>query len=195
MTTINIVELLKNKNAPSSLELVQLRGDETPIIPFTLEGELVKLHYCPETEIGGYIHCNGDDCVLCQVGRKPTEKVLIPVYLPVSQSIGILPVSTSLKPGALLPQLATIQGAERRMGVFLSKEGLYRFVVSTFDLTEEIDTGEEVISRFFDKVNADEIDLPSVYPRLENEQLSAISEIARLLRLKGYQVDEADSAS
>ena len=65
----------------------------------------------------------------------------------------------------------------------------------TFDLTEEMDTGEEVISRFFDKVNADEIDLTSVYPRLENEQLSAISEIARLLRLKGYQVDEADSAS
>ena len=195
MNTVNILQFLQNDTLPSSLELVQLRGDETPIIPFTLEGDLVKLHYCAETEVGGYIHCNGDDCVLCRVGRKPTEKVLIPVYLPVSQSIGILPVSTSLKPGALLPQLATIQGAETRMGIFLSEVGRFRFVVSTFDLTEEIDTGEEAISRFLEKFKAGEVDLTSVYPRLENEQLSAISEIARLLRLKGYQVDEADSAS
>jgi hypothetical protein len=195
MSTVNILQLLNNDNVPSSLELVQLRGDETPIIPFTLEGTLVKLHYCAETEVGGYIHCNGDDCVLCRVGRKPTEKVLIPVYLPVSQSIGILPVGTSLKPGALLPQLATIQSAERRMGVFISKEGRYRFAVSTFDLTEEMDTGEEEISRFLEKFKAGEVDLTSVYPRLENEQLSAITEIARLLCLKGFEVDEGYSAS
>ena len=41
------------------LEVVRLGPDETPIIVFTSKAERVTLHYCNESEINGYVQCNG----------------------------------------------------------------------------------------------------------------------------------------
>ena len=195
MIIINISDLVNQEVEGSSLELVKLGGDQIPMIPFTLSGVRVALHYCRETEVQGYIHCNGGGCILCKIGRNPTEKVLLPVFLPVSLTIGVLSASTSLRPRSLLPQLAAIQKADNRVGVFISKEDNYRFKVDTFELKEGIDTGEKQISEFLERYEAGEVDLTSVYPRLENEQLAAIDEIARVLQMKGYESDDGNQAA
>jgi len=176
----------------ASIELVRLDRNETPIIPFTSEAVDAHLHYCQEPEIGGYIHCNGRDCVLCRVGKKKDQRSLIPVYLPASASVGVLPVSPSLRPHALLPQLANVLKADNPMVMFVSRDGS-RFIVSSRELSDDTDHGESVIQKFKEDHEVGRVDLSAVYPRIENNQLAAISEIARLLALKGLNADATDS--
>jgi hypothetical protein len=176
----------------ASIELVRLDRNETPLVPFTSEGVDAHLHYCQEPEIGGYVHCNGGDCVLCRVGKKTDQRLLIPVYLPASTSVGVLPVSPSLRPHALLPQLASVVKADKPMVMFISREGS-RFIVSSRELKDNNDNGEAAIQKFKEDHEVGWGDLVAVYSRIENDQLAAIPEIARLLALKGLTTDATDS--
>ena len=90
------------------------------IVPFTLDSETVTIHFCPEAEINGYLLCNGKGCVLCRVGRKQEPRILLPVYLPASGVVGILPLSMSCRPNSLLPQLGTVLEAGKPMVAFIS---------------------------------------------------------------------------
>lgn len=181
---VNLLDVAAAESIESPLEIVRLGVDETAIIPFTTDSEEVDLHYCSETEISSYVLCNGNDCVLCKIGRKKDARLLLPVYLPAAGCIGILPVSKSLRPYALLPQLLNILKADKPMVTFITREGA-KYTVSTVQLREDIDGGEAEIKKFIDEHNDDNFNLSLAYPKIDNEQLSMIDDVARMMKLKG----------
>ena len=182
---VDILDLLSS-TADAALELLRLDESETAVIPFTKDGERVVLHYCSEQEIGGYALCNGEGCLLCAVGRRKEPRVLLPVYLPTAARIAVLPVSTSLRPNALLPQLAPLFKAEKPLVAFLTRTG-GKFTVSTAELKNDMDGGESVIRDFQTSYEAGNVQLASVFPRISNEELGQVGEIAKLVELKGIK--------
>lgn len=191
---VNLLDVAAAEAAESLLEMVRLGNDETAIIPFTADSEAVDLHYCSETEINGYVVCNGPDCVLCRIGRKRDQRLLLPVYLPAAGCIGILPVSRSLRPFALLPQISNVLKAGKPMVMFVTREGA-KYTVSTAELRMDVDGGEVAIRRFLDDYEAGLHVLAAVYPLIDNEQLASIEEIARMMSLKGVRVHAGDQRS
>jgi hypothetical protein len=185
---INLLDLAAAESTDSPLEIVRLGSDEIAFIPFTKEGEEIKLHYCSEIEIQSYVMCNGNDCVLCKVGRKQEMRVLLPVYLPVAGCVGVLPVSPSLRPFSLLPQISNVWKAEKPMVMFVTRQNA-KFTVSTADLQKDVDGGESEIKRFLETYNSGRLELSSMYLRIDNEQLAGIEEITRMLALKGIRKD------
>lgn len=180
-----VVDLLDLLNTPQSagLEVVRLGDSETAVIPFTSSGTKVKIHYCEEPEVRGYTHCVGKDCVLCRIGRKAEERTMLPVYLPAARVVGVLAVSPSLRPYALLPQLAPALKAAQPTVAFIRRDGS-RYHVTMRKLQPNDDAGADVIKAFLEKHKAGMNDIGAVYPRLTNDQLAAVSEIGSLLALK-----------
>ncbi len=186
---VNLLDVAAAESVESLLEVIRLGSDETAIIPFTSDSEAVDLHYCSETEINSYVICNGPDCVLCRIGRKRDQRLLLPVYLPAAGCVGILPVSRSLRPFALLPQISNVLKAEKPMVMFLSREGA-KYSISTVELQEDVDGGEAVIKRFLADCEAGLHDLTAVYPKIDNEQLASVEEIGKMMTLKGVRRDD-----
>ena len=191
---VNLLDVVASESVESPLEVVRIGRDETAIIPFTADSEGVDLHYCPETEINSYVVCNGPDCVLCRIGRKRDQRLLLPVYLPAAGCVGILPVSRSLRPFALLPQISSVLKADKPMVMFVTREGA-KHTVSTAELQKDVDGGEAAIRRFLDDYEAGIHCLSAVYPSIDNEQLARVEEISRMMSLKGVRVNDGDQRS
>ena len=191
---VNLLDVAAGESVESLIELIRLGSDETAIIPFTADSEKVDLHYCPETEINGYMVCNGPDCILCRIGRKRDQRLLLPVYLPAAGCVGILPVSRSLRPYALLPQISNVLKAEKPMVMFVTRE-VAKYTVSTVELQKDVDGGEVVIKRFLDDYEADLHDFSTVYPRIDNEQLASVEAIGQMMALKGIHWDDGNKRS
>jgi len=191
---VNLLDVTATESTESLLEVVRLGSDETAIIPFTADSESVDLHYCSETEINGYVICNGSDCLLCRIGRKRDQRLLLPVYLPAAGCIGILPISRSLRPFALLPQISNVLKAEKPMVMFVTREGA-KYTISTAELQKDVDGGEAAIKRFLDDDQAGVLDLTTVYPRVDNEQLANVEEIGRMMALKGVDLHGVNKRS
>ena len=189
MAKIDLKDFVK-PTANAVLEPVRLNESETPIIVFTTEGESVQLHYNNEADIKGYSHCNGKDCVLCKIGKKVEEKITIPVYHAAEERVGILLVSTAMTPLALAPQLSPILESEKLQIVFISRNG-GKFTVTHKDLDPNVDAGESIIKRFSEQLDAGEVDITSVYPRISNERLAEVPEISRHMAMKGITINAA----
>lgn len=191
---VNLLDVVAAEAVESLLEVVRLGSDETAIIPFTADSEAVDLHYCSESEINSYVVCNGPDCVLCRIGRKRDQRLLLPVYLPAAGCVGILPVSRSLRPFALLPQIFNVLKAGKPMVMFVTREGA-KYTVSTTELQKDLDAGETAIRRFLDDYEGGLHVLSAVYPSIDNEQLASVEEIARMMLLKGVRGNAGDQRS
>lgn len=193
-STVNLLDVAAAETNESLLEVVRLGSDETAIIAFTAESEPIDLHYCSETEINSYVVCNGPDCILCRIGRKRDERLLLPVYLPASGCVGILPVSRSLRPYALLPQITNVLKAGKPMVMFVTRDAA-KYTVSTTELQKDVDGGEAAIKQFRDDYESGLLRLSSVYPSIDNEQLANVEEIARMMTLKGVRDSGGDQRS
>jgi hypothetical protein len=191
---VNLFDLASAESVESHLQVVRLGSDETAIIPFTAESVGVDLHYCSETDINSYVVCNGPDCVLCRIGRNRKQRQLLPVYLPTAGCVGILPVSRSFRPFALLPQILNVLKAEKRMVMFVTRDGA-KYTVSTAELHKDVDDGKAEIKRFLENYEAGLHDLSTVYPTIENEQLASVGEIGQMIMLKGIRWDGGDKRS
>ena len=132
--------------------------------------------------------------MLCQIGRKQDERLLLPVYLPAAGCVGILPVSRSLRPFALLPQVLNVLKAEKPTVMFVVREGA-KFTVSTSELQDDVDGGEAVIKLFLEEFKAGNHDLQAVYQKIDNEQLAGVEEIGRMMALKGIGSDGGNKRS
>ena len=183
---VNILDLLSDELEPV-LERVRLDGNETAIVFFTQKGEPCTVHFCDEPEIQDYLLCRGPDCLLCRIGRKHDGRLLLPVYLPTSHCVAVLPVSTSFRPKALLPQIGAILKAKKPMVAFISRSGP-KYTVSTSELPDDADGGETEIKNFLEDYDAKKIRLTSVFQRLENEQLASVQGVAETARLKGIKI-------
>ena len=190
--TINFLDD-SNEGTTPSIELVRFTENELAVIPFTPHGERVILHYCSEPELGHYVRCLGDSCLLCRIGREQAPRRLLPVYLPTVKTIGVLPVSESRRPHALLPQLYTILKTSQPLVVFIRCENHTKFLVSTRALDPDIDAGEEQIQQFLKEHEAGRIPLTSIYSSLTNHELAEVSGIAEHMKLKGVTLDADDS--
>jgi hypothetical protein len=173
----------------TELELVRLDASQTAVVPFTTDGVRVELHYLSDPEVRGFVRCNGDGCVLCRAGRAQEAKLLFPVYLPASRRVGVLPISTNARPGALGPQfraaLQTAAQAGKRVALLIHKPDQVSFRVQSVPLTEGMDDGAGAVQAFRLRWEAGEVDLTSVYQRLDNRELEALPGVAAVLRLKG----------
>jgi hypothetical protein len=184
---VNLLELGREaENQP--LELVRITRDEVPIIPFTMEGRPIALHYCNQPEIRGYVACIGTSCCLCRAGYKTEQRVLLPVYVPVDKRIGVLLVSTQMRPHSLLPQLIQqVRDAEQRQErvvLFVSRDESYRYAVTAGAARDGDDDGAAAIKQFQADVAENKVDLTSVVQHLTEEQLRAVPDIQRRLELK-----------
>lgn len=179
---IDLLDIVTDTEQPT-LELVRLGENETAFVPFTSDSEEIHLHFCSESDINSYIKCNGDDCVLCRIGRKKERRLLLPVYLPAVSSVGVIPVSPSLRPYALLPQIANVLKAEKPMVMFVIRENA-KFLVSTIELKDDVDGGEVEIKKFLEEHVKGNYSFSFLYPQIDNEQLVSIQEISRMLQLK-----------
>lgn len=177
-----------NPTTDTVLESVRLNESETPLIFFTTEGQSVQLHFCSEPDIKGYNHCNGEDCILCKIGKKVEEKIMIPVYHAAEERVGTLLISTTMTPHALMPQLAPIWESENLQIVFISRSG-GKYTVNHRDLAPGVDAGESIIKRFSEQLDAGEIDITSVYSRISNDLLAEVPEISRHMAMKGITID------
>jgi hypothetical protein len=172
----------------SALERVRIDASEMAVVPFTAEAEQVDIHYCKDPDINDYVICNGPGCILCKIGREKSVRRLLPVYLPASGVVGVLPVSPSLRPRALWPQLVEAMKDGTEKVLFISRIQSDGFSVSAVSLPEDADAGEATIAAFLKDYEAGRIELASVYPHVDNDALAAIPEIARMLKLKGIKV-------
>jgi hypothetical protein len=190
-TKVNILDVVASEVAESTLEVVRLGNDETAIIPFTADSEGIDLHYCSETEINGYVVCNGPECVLCRIGRRKEERLLLPVYLPASGCVGILPVSRSLRPYALLPQISNVLKSDTPMVMFVIRE-VGKYMISTKSLEKDMDGGEFQIKEFLEDYAAGNINLIDLYPKIDNEQLLGVDGIQKMAALKGIKGNDSN---
>jgi hypothetical protein len=178
------------QGADRPLELVRLGASETAVVPFTTDGEVVQVHFCDDREIRGYVTCNGPACVLCRAGRKPEERLLLPVYLPASAVIGVLPISPSSRAGALRPQVMPVLRAGRRVVLLIRKPDNVKFEVGIIDLAEGMDDGAAVIKQFVSRRQEGQVQLASVFQCLDNRTLADVPGIAAMLKIKGIRIDD-----
>jgi hypothetical protein len=180
---VNIITYLEDDSDERPLELVRLNESDTAIITFTADSVSTQLHYCGEPEINSYVLCNGANCLLCRIGRKKEERLLIPVYVPTKEAVAVLAVSTNKRPGALLPQIGPLLRDGPRLA-FLSRHGGI-FKVKGAAIPDDADRGEVAVKRFVEAHSAGTIDLTKVFLTIENEYLAQVREIASMVKLKG----------
>jgi hypothetical protein len=166
---------------------VRLGNDEVAVFPFTPTAQTAKVHYCPEPEVRGYIRCNGPDCVLCRAGKRPDVRSLLPVYLPVSMEIAVLPITPSLRPGALKPQIYKALQSPKPVNCLVRKDLNNTYVVSLKEVPEGQSPGQELIADFVKRYDDPDsgVDLASIYQQLDNTALAEVPGIQRMLELKG----------
>ena len=121
------VDLLKefleagNPADQGGLDRVRLGSDEVVVYMFTSIAEKVDLHFCSEADINDYVLCNGNGCILCQIGRNLDQRWLMAVYMPEARAVAVLPVSLSHRPHALLPQLMDVLKIPEPQVVFIRR--------------------------------------------------------------------------
>jgi hypothetical protein len=187
---IDVLEAWYDDSAEASrlIGLVRLDQNETALIPFTSAADEVKLHYCEDSEVQGYVHCNGADCLLCRIGRKQEERILLPVYRPTAPSVGVLAISPSCRPGSLRPQIMAILRAGKRVAMLIRRLDRVAFEVSPVELQDGMDDGAEIIAYFLDRWKAGQIDLTAVFPRLDNHAVAKLASVAKMMELKGVEL-------
>jgi hypothetical protein len=176
--------------AAAALEEVRLDQNEKLVVPFSTSVVEVALHYLDYATLPGYVRCNGPGCLLCRIGRKEDTRDLWPVYDVVARAVGVLPVPGNMRPQALKPQLIGVLErlkADERLLLAIRKLDRYRFSVSTLPLQKGADDGADVIADFMERYEAGAVDLCCIYPRLSNEQVTALPEVATILKVRGDQ--------
>jgi len=185
--TVDLIETWNQDEAAQpapSLEVVRLSGDDTAVVPFTSSAARVKVHYCDHADVQGYVVCNGANCVLCRAGKTAEERLLLPVYLPAVARVGVLPISPASRPGSLRPQVMPALKSGRPVVLLISKPDRTTFRVRTVDLTADMDDGAAAVKEFRERMEAGEVDLTSVYARLDNAGMEALPGVAAMLKIK-----------
>jgi hypothetical protein len=176
---------------PAILSAIRLDANERLVIPFTTAMVRAQVHYIPSPAARGYVHCNGKGCLLCRLERQVETRDLLPVYDAVDKVVGVLPISPSMRPPALRPQVKLVLEqlqTQGRLLVGVRKPDNMSFVVTPYDLPENADDGATVILAFTEQFKAGRIDLGCVYSRMTNEELAAVPEIATMMTLKGIKL-------
>lgn len=186
---VNVLEIAEETANQSlkTLEPVKLGENDTTVIFFTPDAVEVAAHYCAEKDIRDYVLCNSPECVLCQIGRERIEMVLIPVYLPISETIGVIRARNKHSARALLPQIAEcMKGASNgdRYAAFITRKG-GDYNVATRKLPDDADGGDEAIKKYMENVKTGVVDLSTVVSKIKNKTLTENPQINKELHYRG----------
>jgi hypothetical protein len=192
----NIVDIttLGQEEAPSRPDFgrrfhkVSLSESQISVILFTKGADEAQIHYCKEPDIKSYVHCNGDDCVLCQTGVKKVKMNLMPVYSPQAGEIEVLTFTDIKRPGALLPQLQNVLGCPLPQVLLIRRPDNYSFELIAKPVPKGVDTGMDVAEAFMAEWKSNRIDLKTIYAVYSNQVLSSLSGIRRELEVRGLKV-------
>lgn len=174
-----------SSSAEQPLEMVRIGYDACHILFFTPEGCQVRVHYAEEEK--AYVHCNGNSCMMCRVGKAPQIRHLLPVYEVAAGKIGVLSIlySKNPKPGSLKVQLEglkpTVNG--QRL-VAIRKVDDYRFAVVSEELAEDFDDGTKPVAKFVRQMEAGKVNLRAVYRTLTNAQMAELDGVANLIKVR-----------
>lgn len=182
-TTIDLLSDSLPQPGGGGLQRVRLDENETILIPFTSTAVPISLHYVSDDDLG-YTPCGGSGCILCAAGMHCTEHVMLPVYNPTTGEVEVLLASTAMRPGSLLPQVKAVLKSKKPTILFVTRAGK-KFTVSTADIPEDADHGEEAIAAFTTAMAAGSIELTSAYPAYDADLLKTLPSIATKLKLKG----------
>lgn len=170
----------------SSIDIIRIDENEVAVVPFTNETVEVDSHFSSDDEVFGYLRCNGKGCVLCMIGRKLLPRVILPVYSTAERRVGVLMMSASRRPGALLPQLVPALRSKARILAFIARHGT-RFSVQVKPLPPDVEDGAHLIRAFQEADAAGTISLVDALQSISNDELRAIPAIQEQLRLRGLE--------
>jgi hypothetical protein len=184
---INLFDFLAQPRSSATPEIIRIDENEKPIIPFTPTGVQIHVHFIEESEVRAYVHCLGDNCLLCRAGKQKVDRIVMPVVVPTEHRIGLLMMSASMRPGALLYQVgqhlqAAVNG--ERKTLFIKRLGT-QFIVSANTLRDGESDGAALVRQFLVDYEAGKLDLRLAVQTLTNEQIQAIPSIYMVLKLKG----------
>jgi hypothetical protein len=69
--------------------------------------------------------------------------------------------------------------------VGIRKVDRYRDTLTLLDLPDDAEDGAAAVGRYLDAFRAGELDPRDIHARLDNEDLAAVPEVARQMRLRG----------
>jgi hypothetical protein len=180
----NLLDLVEKPNDAIAPEIIRMGANEKAVIPFTSKATSLSVHYCEQPEISSYVQCVGEGCLLCRAGNVADERRLLPVVVPAENRIGVLMISTSMRPGSLLYQMLPHLNSANKKVLFVSRHG-GNFQVEGRELRDGEDSHPDLVAPFLKKLEAGEIDLRCAVQKLSNEQIQAVSAIHQMLVLKG----------
>ena len=179
-------------SATTTLQQLRLDSSERHLIFFTTSMLQVRLHYLEASDSRGYVHCNGEPCILCQVGRSKEIRDLLPAYDVADQLVGVLAISPNVRPQALRPQLMPllqrVAANELPFCASIKNTGLGKFSVSTSPLNAIANDGAGVIKTFLEQLEAGKQDLSTVMSRVDNRTLADIREVRAVMEAKGISL-------
>jgi hypothetical protein len=174
----------------AQLEVVRLTQSASTLVLFTTTMRRVYLHYLDYRAIKGYVRCNGKGCRLCSVGRARETRDLLPVYDVQNGAVAILPISPSLRPHALRPQLTRVLrdlAAGGKLQQVEIRSGDRKFLVNVLPLQPGADHGAAAVADFLERLDARHVDLAAAYQRLDDEDLAKIDEVRALMAAWGIR--------
>ena len=176
----DLTQDFENDDDQSELKVIRIGGDEVAVSPITKSYAKGYLHYLKTGEYTGYSICNFEihgRCAACDAGIPRNKRIFLAVVDLASKQVGILLVSTSLRPKALLPPVINILKSDKAVAVFIRREG-QEYSVNTKELTQskrkEI---KPIIKDFMKQYEDGKIDITDVYPTIDNSILADIEEI------------------
>ena len=172
--------------AQPALPQVRFNRNETAVGFVTSYIEQVIIHF--SEDLGHYVQCNGDVCFNCQSGNGKVDKILHPVFLPQTNSFGVLAISPDNRPKALLPQIQDTVIRGKTTLAFITREQGDFYSVTKGQAENGLNLDQSRIDQLLAQIDSGEVVLSDVYPKVSNEELAQSPEVVRMLELKGFSL-------
>lgn len=169
-----------------------LTGFRTPVgevvagVPFTKGLGLAKVHWV-ELETGlSCVVCNGPGCVLCRIKKSKQDRILWPLYNPISGDIEVLSFPKCAYPGSIYPQVKDIlKRPELPELLIIEQTKKSHYTISSRGPRPGQDLGKSVIERFLDDHRQSPIPLDQIFRHIPNDELEFDSKVQRALEIFG----------
>ncbi len=192
--SVNLFDLMNpdgDHTAPASaLRSIRIPSSGVFVIPFTADAVRVSAHYCDDPDVNDWVLCWGspEECALCAISRKAEQRLLLPVFDCEQGEVGVLAMSSLMRPKALAPQVFQAIAEASRRGpqiISITKPDQMSFSVASWSIPPGVDDGRTAIAKFVQDREQGLVRLDSVYLTLPNETLRALPQVARKLALRG----------
>lgn len=176
--------------AGTGLEIVRLNASDKLLVPFMTSVVSTSVHWLEAGDHRGYVRCNGTPCVLCQIGDRPKQFDLLPIYDVMQQQVCVLPIGSDTRPNSLKPRMMEMlrhlkAHPSQRLLVVVSKPTAVTYAVTWQDLPTAVEIRASLTSKFKDRLESGAVRLESVYQQLSNDDLALFPKVASAMEARG----------